>query len=537
MIAVDFTTDFLRQYGNTFVPRSEPSSMARTFVVGLDGASWRLLDPWIEEGKLPNLAELRNTGTWAESQSCLPPVTFPNWKCYSSGKDPGGFGVFWFERVDLNAEEITINNGADFKTAELWDYLNDEDYSTGIINMPTMYPPRELDGVVVCGGPDAVEGEYRSIDHGYTYPKGLDRQLATEFGYRVHPDPLLSSNDERGAEVEAILSVLRKRFEVALHVFEEQELDFVHVTLFYLNVLQHFFWDDEPTLRAWQLIDDWLGRLADLPETNLVLMSDHGSAPTTTEFYINEWLAQEGYQERRRTIDDTLQAAGLNRENLLSLAKRAGVVDVLARVVPNRVQKLVPQQAGLKRERKLEAIDLDRTAAVASGQGPVYLTRAGENRRGELIDALSNVSDEHGPLFTAVHRGEDIYSGPHVDDAPEIVLNQRPGVHVNDGIGGGEVFSAPDRWAAENTPRGIFVANGPDYEARGENTRVEIVDIAPTVLSSFGCAVPTDMCGTVLPILADPSQERREPIERAAAERAERSVEVTDRLKQLGYME
>jgi predicted AlkP superfamily phosphohydrolase/phosphomutase len=512
--------------------------MTRTFVVGLDGASWRLLSPWIESGELPNLAALRSEGTWAAHRSCLPPVTFPNWKCYSSGKDPGGFGVFWFEQVDLEHETITVNNGADFETAELWDYLNDEGYSTGTVNMPTMYPPQPVDGVVVCGGPDAVEGEYRSISSGYTYPDGLDRELAAEFDYQVHPEPLLSSADERGAEVEAILSMLEKRFEVALHLFEDRDLDFMHVTLFYLNVLHHFFWNDEPTLRAWHLVDEWLGRLADLPDTNLVLMSDHGSAPTTTEFYINEWLAREGYQERQRTLDDALQTVGLNRENLLGIAKRAGLVDVLARNVPDRLQKLVPQQAGLKRERKLEAIDLDGTAAVASGQGPVYLTSDGDARRDDLIDALSAVSDEEGPLFTAAHRGEEVYTGPYVDEAPEIILDQRPGVHVNDGIGGGTVQSMPDRWAAENTPQGLFVAAGPDYDACGQIDPINIVDIAPTVLASFGCDVPTDMRGTVLPTLSnDQSWEHRDPITITAEDTTNRSEEVTDRLKQLGYME
>lgn len=512
--------------------------MTRTFVVGLDGASWRLLTPWVESGELPNLAELRSGGTWAAQRSCLPPVTFPNWKCYSSGKDPGGFGVFWFERVDLAHERIEVNNGSDFETAELWDYLNDEGFSTGIVNMPTMYPPRELDGCVVCGGPDAVEGEYRSINLGYTYPEELGRELTAEFDYQVHPDPLLSSNEEHGAEVEAILSVLEKRFEVALHLFTEHDLDFMHVTLFYLNVLHHFFWDDEPTLRAWHLVDEWLGRLADLPDTNLILMSDHGSAPTTTEFYINEWLAQEGYQARRRTVDNTLQALGLNRENLLSVAKRAGLVDVLARTVPDRIQKVVPQQAGLKRERKLEAIDLDRTVAVASGQGPVYLTANGDAQRGDLIDALSEVADEDGPLFTAVHRGEEVYSGPHVDEAPEIVLDQRPGVHVNDGIGGGHVLSSPDRWAAENTPRGMFVASGPDFASHGEIDPIEITDIAPTVLSSFGCDIPTDMRGTVLSVfLSNPSLEYRDPIEITTADTTNRPDEVANRLQNLGYME
>jgi predicted AlkP superfamily phosphohydrolase/phosphomutase len=514
--------------------------MTRTFVVGLDGASWKLLEPWLDAGELPNLAALRAGGAWAEHRSCLPPVTFPNWKCYSSGKDPGGFGVYWFERVDLGNERIETADSRDFHTAELWDYLNDAGHSTGVVNMPTMYPPRELDGPLVCGGPSTAEGEYRSIDSGYTQPTDLAAELEDRFDYRVHPDPLLSSNDERGAEVDAILSVLEKRFEVALHLFEERNLDFMHVTLFYLNVLHHFFWDDEPTLRAWKLVDEWLGRLADLDDTNLVLLSDHGSAPTTTEFYINEWLAANGYQSRQRTVEDLLRTVGLDRENVLRLAKRAGAVDFLRRTVPERLQQLVPQRAGAKRGRKLEAIDLDGTRAVASSQGPIYLNPAfdTDGLRDELIADLRAVSDEDGALFTAVHRGEDVYTGPYVEDGPEIVVDQRPGVHVNDGIGGGSIRTGPDRWAAENTPHGIFVANGPDFDAPGEIEPISILDIAPTLLATVGSDIPTDMHGEVLPIFAEhPSWGTRDPIAIDRIDAKRHSERVTNRLKQLGYME
>jgi predicted AlkP superfamily phosphohydrolase/phosphomutase len=517
--------------------------MSRTFVVGLDGASWRLLDPWIEAGELPNLASMRESGTWAESRSCLPPVTFPNWKCYSSGKDPGGFGVYWFERVDLEAGEIEVVDGRDFRTAELWDYLNEEGRTTGVVNMPTMYPPGELDGVVVAGGPDAVEGEYRSISSGYTYPEDVADELEERFDYRVHPDPLISSNEERGAEVDAILDLLDSRFEAALHLFEERDLDFVHVTLFYLNVLHHFFWDDDPSLRAWRLVDDWLGRLAALEDTDLVLMSDHGSAATTTEFYINEWLAEKGYQARARTVEDALRPLGLDRENVLQLAKRAGVVDLLAEKVPERIQQLVPQRAGLKRGRKLEAIDLDRTRAVASAQGPIYinpnLDEDVEYIRERLMADLRAVEDEHGPVFTGVYRGEDVYSGPYVDEGPDVVVDQRPGVHVNDGVGGGTMMGGPDRWAAENTPHGIFLATGPSFESRGElEDGVSILDIVPTLLASVGADVPTDVRGDVLPVFdGERDPDRRDPITLDAADGDRIGEEVESRLEQLGYME
>jgi len=515
--------------------------MTRTFVVGLDGASWLLAEPWIDEGRLPNLAALRERGTHATSRSCLPPVTYPNWKCYSSGKNPGKHGVYWWERIDLAEERIDVMSGDDYRTAELWDYLNADGYSTAVVNMPSMYPPRDLDGYVVSGGPDAVEGEYRSLESGYTAPADFEAELVERYDYSVHPDPLLSSNDERGAEVEEILRLLDLRLEVARDLFVEEGMDFTHVTLFYLNVLHHFFWDDEPTRRAWELVDEWLGELADLPDTNLVIMSDHGAAATTTEFYINEWLAENGYQARTESLDAYFNRVGLTRERALGVAKRLGVVDLLAATVPESIQQLIPQSAGAKRERKMDQIVVDETKALASGQGPVYLNPAfdTERVREQLIADLEAVTDEAGrPLFEGVYPAAEVYSGPYLDIGPDIVLDQRPGVHVNDGMGGGVVQAEPDRWAAENTPTGIFVASGPDIRTRGDIGEIDIRDIAPTVLASYGVDVPSDVDGEVLDVFADdPDVGTQDPIVRDGGRESDDGDEVTDRLKQLGYME
>jgi predicted AlkP superfamily phosphohydrolase/phosphomutase len=514
--------------------------MARTFVVGLDGGSWLLTEPWIEEGLLPNLAALREEGSYATSRSCLPPVTYPNWKCYSSGKNPGKHGVFWWERIDLADRRIDIMSGDDYDTAELWDYLNAAGHSTGVVNMPSMYPPRDLDGYVVSGGPDAVEGEYRSLDTGYTAPADFEAELADRYDYRVHPDPLLSSNEERGAEVEEILRLFELRLEVARDLFVEEGLDFVHVTLFYLNVLHHFFWDDEPTKRAWQLVDEWLGELAEL-DANLVVMSDHGAAATTTEFYVNEWLARNGYLTRATGVEDYLQKVGLTRETALDIAKRFGLVDVLAKTVPERIQELVPQSAGAKRERKMDLIVPSETKALASGQGPIYVNPAFdvESVREQLIADLEGVTDERGePLFAGVYRAEEVYEGEYVEVGPDVVVDQRSGVHVNDGMGRRVVQAEPDRWAAENTPTGIFVANGPDFENRGDMGEIDIRDIMPTILGNYGVDVPTDVDGEVLDIFVDdPGVGTQDPIDREDGHGVGDSGEVADRLTELGYME
>jgi hypothetical protein len=105
-------------------------------------------------------------------------------------------------------------------------------------------------------------------------------------------------------------------------------------------------------------------------------------------------------------------------------------------------------------------------------------------------------------------------------------------------MGGGVIQSEPDRWAAENTPTGIFVANGPDIRQEGNLGEIEIVDIAPTILASHDVAVPTDIDGEVLDIFVeDLSPGTQNPIEEYERSKGDGSEEVADRLKQLGYME
>jgi predicted AlkP superfamily phosphohydrolase/phosphomutase len=77
-----------------------------------------------------------------------------------------------------------------------------------------------------------------------------------------------------------------------------------------------------------------LGKLSELDDTNLIVMSDHGAAATTTEFYINEWLAENGYLARTSGVEDYFQKVGLTRESALAMAKRLGIVDTLAETDP-----------------------------------------------------------------------------------------------------------------------------------------------------------------------------------------------------------
>lgn len=465
--------------------------MDKTLVIGLDGANWELVDRWIEARELPNLKKMKENGMWSDQESELPPVTFPNWKCYSTGKDPSQLGVHWFEKVDKEKEDIRIIDSTEFDSKEIWDYLG-EKYKVGIINMPTMYPPKKVNGFMVCGGPSTTEGEYRSVSGGYTYPEELEMELE-EMGYRVHPENIPTKNKESEKEVEEILGLIEKRFDLAERRLDE--VDFLHITLFYLNVLQHFFWDGEPTRKAWKLIDEKLGEFMD-KDVNIILMSDHGCCEIDTVFNINTWLEREGYLKTKKTTEDFLSKFGLTKERAFETAKKLGIAQFLIKIIPDSIQKILPREEGVKRERKAEKIDWKKSDAFAGNQGPIYVLN--KEKEGEIKDKLEKLKGTNGKeVAGAVYKFEDRYGKEPDKNSPDLIVDQREGVHIDGAIGPEKAFDENDRWRAENKKTGLFLAYGENFKD-GYIGKTSILDLAPTILDLYGIEMPEDMKGRVL---------------------------------------
>src|SRR5687768_17663010 len=72
----------------------------RVIVLGFDGVDARLTEQWMNEGKLPNLAKLREQGTFRPLRPTIPAQTPVSWSTFSTGIDPGRTGIFDFLRRD-----------------------------------------------------------------------------------------------------------------------------------------------------------------------------------------------------------------------------------------------------------------------------------------------------------------------------------------------------------------------------------------------------------------------------------------------------
>src|SRR5467141_3249997 len=99
--------------------------MPRVCIIGWDGATFDLIRPWIAEGKLPTLARLMADGASGPLRSTMPPMTFPAWSSFLTGKNPGKHGIFDFTRLRPGSYELEFVNGSQRRAASFWRLLSE----------------------------------------------------------------------------------------------------------------------------------------------------------------------------------------------------------------------------------------------------------------------------------------------------------------------------------------------------------------------------------------------------------------------------
>src|SRR2546428_7144295 len=81
-------------------PHQSAGARQKVIVLGFDGVDAGYTERWMNEGKLPNLARLRQSGTFRPLRPTIPAQTPVSWSTFSTGIDPGRTGIFDFLRRD-----------------------------------------------------------------------------------------------------------------------------------------------------------------------------------------------------------------------------------------------------------------------------------------------------------------------------------------------------------------------------------------------------------------------------------------------------
>jgi len=130
----------------------EPAPGTRPVVVlvGLDGADWSLIDPLIDQGKLPLFKELKEKGAWGTLRTATPAKSPVIWTSIATGKTKEKHGVVDFRATRTNSRgRHPLSSSLDIREPMLWEMLGERGRRSVLVNWYLSFPPQPLLGVNV----------------------------------------------------------------------------------------------------------------------------------------------------------------------------------------------------------------------------------------------------------------------------------------------------------------------------------------------------------------------------------------------------
>jgi predicted AlkP superfamily phosphohydrolase/phosphomutase len=572
----------------------EGSFKHKVFVLGLDGATFDLIKPWAEQGRLPNFTRLMEHGCHGNLESVLPPLTTPAWASFATGKNPGQHGIFDFARRKPGSYDIEWNTSLSRKGKSLWNIVSSHGGHVVVVNIPNNYPLERVNGNMVAwmDAPGQTDG--------YTYPRELAKEIEQHVGDYIVTIMDWKENEDLGKFRSNLHRMMDKRAELTFYLMANKPWDFFTVLFSATDIAQHCFWSfmdsshplhnrhdaeefGDTILETYRHMDQILGeirnRLSD--DTTLMLMSDHGAGPLRSVVNLNKWLEENGWltfansttQGASKSIHALSQSfARSTLSKTLSLLKRH-----LSANTRSRLKRLLP---GVRD--KIEGvmfsslIDWEKTMAYSLGSyGNIYINLRNREPEGmvsegkdyeilrhAIASSLMKLTDPvtGKRVVKRVYRREEIYIGSCVPQAADLLVHwDDAGYHSVQRFGKQEdaVFSdqlhfhlTNIRFTGHHRMAGIFAAAGEGVKENAVIHGARIIDIAPTVLHLLGLPVPRDMDGRVLEEAFRPERLMENPVRHAESlEEDERSEEsfagysteeadkIAERLRNLGYIE
>lgn len=566
---------------------SEQPGAHRVFVIGLDGATFALLRPWLENGELPCLSRLYREGVSGVLNSVIPPLSPEAWSTFMTGKHPGYHGVMNFVTLRPGSYEISFNTGANVQQRTLWRMLSDSGRSVGVVGVPMTYPPEPVKGYLVSGL------ETPSLGSQFTYPAELQEELRRAVGgYDLHGDFLGRTSPE--GYLARILQQLDNQTQACCYLLRRYPADFSMVVIGATDRAQHCFWKfsdpRHPNFdpRAPEVLRSALKQvylrvdaavrylLSCVPDPKtVVIMSDHGFAPGHRLVHLNCWLERQGYL-----------ASARNSDARFTLAQR--VWQETGRYAPRWLKDWLKDAFPALRQQvqsflMLSRVDWSRTRAFSlnNQHGYIYLHRKDRFPLGlvepgpeaaALEAAIASdleqlVDEETGErVVDRIYRVADLHPGPAAAHLPDLLVLWREGylaraeVHEQIGrqcpekvIDSNLLFGDIGRFlsleqSGVHAPDGILIAHGPALDGRATLEGANIADLAPTLLHLLGEPVPQDMSGRVLTELFSPAFLAANPLRytdgsgpREVAPQspytAQEQRQAEQHLRELGYLE
>ncbi len=553
----------------------------RVLVIGIDGATFRLMRPLMQKGYMPFLCRVEQEGALGVLTSIYPPVTAPAWSSFMTGKNPGKHGVYEFLHRKRGAfEQIPVNAGM-LGSETLWEMMSKAGKKMVVVSVPLCYPPFPVNGTLMSDFLAPMGARDLS------YPPELLAEVEAKFGEYLLYHKQVYTPDNVGNVLQELEDNTAYRQRAAEYLLQRDAWDFGMVYFEGTDRLQHELWhilDEtspmhneketaqyaERTRNYFRVLDDDVRKLAELalaqdPDTTIILMSDHGFGAIHQFVNFNIWLLREGFLKLKQDLPTQLKRAlfhlGFTPSLGYKLSMNFGFANLrLSQGMTNRNQILDWVRRGFLSFRN---VDWARTRAFSSGNyGQIFVNLKGREQFGSVdVQDYQKVCDEitarlyelkdpqnGAPVVAQVYKQSEKFWGQFIDDAPDVVFSLAENYKALGTLefASNRIIEPAFGNSGDHRMDGFVGMLGKQIKRGVPIENANIMDVAPTILYLMGLPIPSDLDGQVLTkplsdellmssqIIHGDALGAREQIVPDYTE--EESEEVKERLRALGYL-
>jgi len=528
----------------------------KVLIIGIDGASWDLLNPWISTNKLPTMKKIMKLGSIGILKSTIPCITIPAIPSMLTGMNPGNLGIFGFMKA--NGSPVSLN---EIQYQRIWNILDKYNYKSCVVNLRFSFPPERLNGVMISGNVPSQRSNY-------TFPQSLKRKIKyvrfidDKFEERIFK--LINEKREKRYRIKLVhllIDQMKRRYDVFKRLNQVTDYDFSIFWIEESDYIQHCCWEYKESLLQFYIeVDNILSDiLLNFADRNFFVVSDHGfeSAPERF-FFVNTWLRKNGCLREKpwplfhRLINFLQHFSYQYLQDRLLLQQ---ILCFLEQISTLTKKSAFEKKCAMDKIDNFRGIDKKNSKAYLTTLFGITVNNSSNYHafREEIIKKLRDLKDERGEnVIRSVWKKEEIYTGKHLSEIPDIIFltSKR---YVPFPTFTRNLFSDLKRyglwWQSGEHYRardGIFFAYGPVIKRNNNLGNVNIEDICPTVLHLMCCKIPRHVDGVILtsifkensgpakrsPLFEDytPILEKKHELERKDAEA------LKQRLRKLGYL-
>ncbi|MGA9291876.1 MAG: alkaline phosphatase family protein [Ignavibacteriaceae bacterium] len=502
----------------------------KVFAIALDAAEPSLIEKWIEEGHLKNLASLRCRGKFGKISSTAEWLAGSVWPTFYTGVNPGEHGFYHYLQWRSDKMEYERPGPEWINAAPFWRNLG-EKYKVISVDMPLTFPPVPFNGIEISGWA-SHDGIYPTS----SFPEEKIDWVTENFGKPPISNEMggLQSLQELFNIKEELVTATKKEAELIINLMNLEEWDLFLCCFSAAHRGGHKFWDissskEEVNNEQKLIFNSWLrdiykecdkavGKILETvpKDVTIIVFSLHGMGVNTS---LSEYLLPKMISNVVNGKQKKDNGGGYIKKirNKIPLEWRSN----FKKILPLKIQDKMTaywRMGGTKWEETMIF------SMLSDLQGYIRLNLKGREKNGiveqgkeydnlcnKIIEGIKTFKDEktQEPIVESAEKTDLLFNnGTGFNNLPDILVKWK----IKPAAGYNKIISPeygelkwpqpgknPDGRSGNHRFEGFILAVGNDFQKNSTfEKRYQIIDLAPTILNLLNIEKPGEMEGEII---------------------------------------